>query len=273
MINNQIPPSLAKHIAHLFIRDPLVIFKEKLNIDDTKESDHFENIQSTNWQTMRFKPPPLSQPEIGWRVEFRPMELQLTDTENAALVEENMKVAQERDALKNKRFWFRSNISFPHNISEQLRTRRKQKCFKQLSQCFSSTSKNIQNCCCVQLTIDEIINGTDTGDDECGFPGLIPLLNFYLDSVEIDAETRCTLNLYLRLISRRAKGELPTAAQLIRRFVIGHDDYKNDSHVSSNIAYDLLKQLNQLQTDQITLEQLIQNINDHFRRKTTSTDD
>lgn len=35
---------------------------------------------------MRFKPPPLSQPEIGWRVEFRPMELQLTDRENAALV-------------------------------------------------------------------------------------------------------------------------------------------------------------------------------------------
>ena len=35
---------------------------------------------------MRFKPPPLGQLEIGWRVEFRPMELQLTDTENAALV-------------------------------------------------------------------------------------------------------------------------------------------------------------------------------------------
>jgi len=33
---------------------------------------------------MRFKPPPANAPEIGWRVEFRPMEVQLTDEENAA---------------------------------------------------------------------------------------------------------------------------------------------------------------------------------------------
>ena len=32
---------------------------------------------------MRFKPPPPGSP-IGWRVEFRPMEVQLTDFENAA---------------------------------------------------------------------------------------------------------------------------------------------------------------------------------------------
>lgn len=35
---------------------------------------------------MRFKPPPSSSPEIGWRIEFRPMEVQLTDTENAAYI-------------------------------------------------------------------------------------------------------------------------------------------------------------------------------------------
>ena len=33
-----------------------------------------QNIQSTNWQSMRFKPPPPNSP-IGWRVEFRPMEV------------------------------------------------------------------------------------------------------------------------------------------------------------------------------------------------------
>jgi hypothetical protein len=27
-------------------------------VDDEKFSDHFENVQSTNWQTVRFKPPP-----------------------------------------------------------------------------------------------------------------------------------------------------------------------------------------------------------------------
>ena len=42
-----------------------------------------QNIQSTNWQTVRFKPPPVNSP-IGWRVEFRSMEVQPTDFENAA---------------------------------------------------------------------------------------------------------------------------------------------------------------------------------------------
>lgn len=43
-----------------------------------------KNIQSTNWNSVRFKPPPFGS-QIGWRVEFRTMELQVTDFENAAL--------------------------------------------------------------------------------------------------------------------------------------------------------------------------------------------
>lgn len=35
-----------------------------------------QNLQSTNWQTMRFKPPPPNS-DIGWRVEFRPMEVNI----------------------------------------------------------------------------------------------------------------------------------------------------------------------------------------------------
>lgn len=74
---------IASHIAHLFIRDPLVQFGETIEQDDSASMDHFENIQSTNWQTIRFKPPPVNSP-IGWRVEFRSMEIQMTDFENAA---------------------------------------------------------------------------------------------------------------------------------------------------------------------------------------------
>ena len=74
---------IASHIAHLFIRDPLVQFSETIDQDDQTSMDHFENIQSTNWQTIRFKPPPVNS-SIGWRVEFRSMEVQMTDFENAA---------------------------------------------------------------------------------------------------------------------------------------------------------------------------------------------
>ena len=100
LMDDGIDELLANHFAHLFIRDPIVIFQESLVQDDETSSDHFEvrhafsrvsceahfrlqNIQSTNWQTVRFKPPPPAS-TIGWRVEFRSMEVQLTDFENAA---------------------------------------------------------------------------------------------------------------------------------------------------------------------------------------------
>ena len=38
------------------------------------------------------------------------------------------------------------------------------------------------------------------------FVGLLPLMNKYLDSMECDFETRCTVQQYLRLISSRASG-------------------------------------------------------------------
>lgn len=79
---------------------------------------------------MRFKPPPLNS-SIGWRVEFRPTELQLTDFENAAFVtfilllsrtilkfnlnlliplskvDENIATALKRDAVLNEKFYFK----------------------------------------------------------------------------------------------------------------------------------------------------------------------
>ena len=139
---------LANHFAHLFIRDPLVIFSERIDQDNELENDHFENIQSTNWQTLRFKPPALYTKDTdlqntpGWRVEFRPMEIQLTDFENAAYstfitllskailkfkpnfyipllkVEVNMKLAHNVDSVLNEKFWFKSFDSWNINPSE-----------------------------------------------------------------------------------------------------------------------------------------------------------
>lgn len=147
LINSGFDPVMAKHFAHLFIRDPLVVFNERLDQDNTLENDHFENIQSTNWQTLRFKPPSLYANEEdmkagpGWRVEFRPTEIQLTDFENAAYtsflillskailkfkpdfyiailkIDSNMDTAHKVDSVLNDKFWFKS---FDHwNINAQ----------------------------------------------------------------------------------------------------------------------------------------------------------
>lgn len=42
MIAAGVDELLAKHIAHLFIRDPITLYKEKVDQDDEQETDHFE---------------------------------------------------------------------------------------------------------------------------------------------------------------------------------------------------------------------------------------
>uniref|UniRef100_A0A674EXM0 Glutamate--cysteine ligase n=1 Tax=Salmo trutta TaxID=8032 RepID=A0A674EXM0_SALTR len=237
---------LAQHIAHLFIRDPLSLFEEKIHLDDENESDHFENLQSTNWQTMRFKPPPPNS-DIGWRVEFRPMEVQLTDFENSAYVvfivlltrvilsykldfliplskvDENMKAAQERNAVQEGMFYFRKDI------------------YKGCNPVLDSSSAaqnglDSEGDHYILMSIDTIINGK-----EGVFQGLIPILNCYLENMEVDVDTRCTILNYLKLIKRRASGELMTMAKWMREFVDKHTQYKQDSVITDKINYDLLR--------------------------------
>lgn len=255
---------LATHFAHLFIRDPIVVFAEDLKELDLASSDHFENLQSTNWQHMRFKPPPPGS-DIGWRVEFRPMEIQITDFENAAFsvflvlvtrailsfnlnfylpiprTTENMETAHIRDAVNTEKFYFRKN-PFP---SRQPRSNG------------SGTSTPVSRPATPQLpvddeyelmTINEVINGqhktngtNGIGSSHGGFPGLIPLVESYLNSVNVDVETRCEIAKYLALIRGRANGSLWTAAKWIRNFVQEHPDYEKDSIVGEGITYDLVK--------------------------------
>ncbi len=57
-------------------------------------------------------------------------------------------------------------------------------------------------CQIVHMSMDEIINGR--GDS---FPGLMGVVNAYLNSLNVDVATKCELRRYLDLIKYRAKGE------------------------------------------------------------------
>ncbi|XP_053358106.1 glutamate--cysteine ligase catalytic subunit-like isoform X2 [Clarias gariepinus] len=238
---------LAQHIAHLFIRDPLLLLQEKINLDDENESEHFENIQSTNWQTMRFKPPPPNT-DIGWRVEFRPMEVQLTDFENAAYVvfvilltrvmlsykldfliplskvDDNIKVAQKRNAVQEGLFYFRKDI---FKGTEFL--------YDNTASAQNGVETNEDHGEYTLMSINTIINGK-----EGVFPGLVPILNCYLENMDVDVDTHCTILNYLKLIRKRASGELMTMAKWMREFVAKHPQYKKDSVITDKINYDLL---------------------------------
>nr|ACC86274.1 glutamate-cysteine ligase catalytic subunit [Exaiptasia diaphana] len=259
LVDSGIDDILARHYAHLFIRDPLTLFEEHIHEDDTQNSNHFENIQSTNWQTMRFKPPPPNS-SIGWRVEFRPTEVQLTDFENAAFVtfvvllsrvilsfdlnlliplskvDANMQAAQKRDAARKDKFYFRKTLK---NCQPQCAH----------SECCESESSCDE---VVLMSIDTIINGKD-GE----FPGLIPLMNSYLSNVDVDIDTRCTISQYLKLIQKRASGELMTTARWMREFVHKHPDYKQDSVVSDLICYDLMNTCNKIANGEMECRELL----------------
>lgn len=236
---NGVDARLARHIAHLFIRDPLVMYDQMIDIDDTTHTEHFENIQSTNWQTVRFKIPPSDNAAVGWRVEFRVMDVQPTPFENTAfaifiplltkailrykasfyvkmsVVDENMGRAHYRNPCTSTRYIMRKDIFNP-----------------------ALTINEEDN---VELTINEIFNGS------ANYYGLIPLVRRYvkeelLDSVEVES---C-----LKFLSMRAAGAIPTAAQYLRSFILNHSDYKKDSRISPQIAYDLTMHVSALAAGQ-----------------------
>jgi glutamate--cysteine ligase catalytic subunit len=45
-----IDPGLAQHVAHLFVRDPMIVYEGAVEeVDDETMTEHWENIQSSNW--------------------------------------------------------------------------------------------------------------------------------------------------------------------------------------------------------------------------------
>lgn len=278
--NEGIDENLAHHIAHLFTRDPLVVYKDDIEMDDMTRTDHFENIQSTNWQTCRWKPPPprthVDDPHIGWRTEFRSMEVQFTDFENAAFtvfivlitrvflafdlafyiplskVDENMKRAHQKDAINNLKFYFRKHVAPPEIVDEDFLSISRTSSKEQL-EAYMNQSKNIpmkagtptntetpKSKLSPEDTYEEMTADEIFNGKDVYYPGLIPLVYAYLDYINCDSETYNRIDLYLQFISKRAKGELSTPATWIRSFVTTHPAYKNDSVVSSEIAHDLL---------------------------------
>lgn len=260
---------LATHFAHLFIRDPLVVYNEDLEKLDINQTRRFEMFQSTNWQTLRFKPPALSTKEIGWRVEVRAMEVQITDFENAAFsifivlltktilhfnlnfyipiakIDENMEAAHTRNAVVSRSFFFRTLITsevVPTEIPSRVSS---------TNGGDSQDAPSRKNTGPVTdeyklMSINEIINGASSAPSQDGSPGLIPLIQKYLDTCDYDPPTRSRLDRYLNFIKGRANGNIPTTAKWLRSVVQSHPEYKSDSVVGAGVIYDLIKQVNEI---------------------------
>jgi glutamate--cysteine ligase catalytic subunit len=237
LIHGEVDAVLATHIAHLFIRDPLVMYDKMIDIDDATRNEHFENIQSTNWQTVRFKPPSARADDpIGWRVEFRVMDVMPTPFENGAFSVFTVlltKAIQKYGCV----FYTRMTV-----VDENMgRAHKRNPCSEKyvVRKDFFSTLPTANADEFTELDVNGIFNGV-----EGVYFGLIPLVKRYLAELPSDsstAEQMLQLFTYLEFISMRAAGEIPTTAQYLRRFVTSHADYQQDSRVSETISYDMVQ--------------------------------
>lgn len=243
---------LADHFASILSRDPLVLTEADTRNPTSTETNLFETLYGYVWNHVRFKPP-TSDKGPGWRVEFRPMEIQLTDFGNAAfaifsfllsraivcfrlnfyipidLVHESGTSCQKRDAVIQERFWFRRrNWSSNSDCTDQKMSDHLRSKFQQ------NSSGPIYDL----MTADEIINGEQAIG---GFPGLLAIVGCYLDHVHASEGERNTIDPYLSLIRDRANGSSPTPASWMRSFVLEHEDYCKDSHVSEKVCYDMMR--------------------------------
>lgn len=199
---------------------------------------------SNDIRILRFKPPPINESgrQIGWRVEFRPTELQFTDFENTAFstfiilltrtitkfnlnfligtskVSENMDRAQKRNACLAEKFFFRQNV------------------------------EDFEEAQMEEMSMNEIVNGTAT------FKGLLHYINQYLNGLEMSGETRFKIDSYLKLFQLRASGVLKTPATWIRSFVTSHEKYNRDSKIGEEINYDLMWKIHQMSVQNVMFD-------------------
>lgn len=74
---------LINHFSYIFVRDCLGLYEDDFDEEKLKNSTGlFESMNSSNWMTMRFKPPPSYESQVGWRVEVRSIDNQITPEQN-----------------------------------------------------------------------------------------------------------------------------------------------------------------------------------------------
>ena len=182
----------------------------------------------------------------GWRVEFRPLEIQLTDFENAAfslltvlttrcmlamgynfylpisLVEENMRRAQLQNAVIEQTFWVRKE-SFLRPPMDNIPTPAPggvgvgtgvgvgvvdgDKDLSCITYGDVESGRSLVPAMSEITPIEMSLHEFFTGNQTTGFLGLIPAIYGYLTALGCDASTIDKLQPYLTLLQNRASGE------------------------------------------------------------------
>jgi len=224
LIENDFSDRLATHFSNLLIRDPLVIFDEKLNLQE-KDVSHFENFNSTNWNSLRFKPPRDQDNDTCFKVEIRPCELQLTPFENSAImtfclilsklilkkdvnfiipitkVDKNFDRAHNANAFENELFYFRVDAFKNYNKESKLYENDYLKHGNPLDENYFDKNLNLENV--IEMTLEEIF----CGSEKLEYEGLLNVMNDFVNENISDEKLIKIIKLHLNFIKNRVKGK------------------------------------------------------------------
>lgn len=248
-----LPATLASYFTHALKRDPIIASTSMPDVDDTSSADHdaraeLLNIQlSTWWPHVRLKLPVLSTTDAGlpWRVEFRPMDSQPSDMENAALV-----VAMR--VLQRTMQHFNLDLRIPLSTVEENMSRANDRAaatdqvfrFSVRPMCTTDDSAFIFD---GWASLDVIFNG---GEDGAGrtWRGLIRIAKDFLAQrgiSGISADEQEKITGALDLLASRASGSLETPAKWMRKFVEERSGGGLQDEISSQLYYDMVLALSE----------------------------
>ena len=222
LIENNIPENISKHVSYLFERDPIIMYKkdiEDIKNNNCEDTSFFTNINSSNWNNVRLKPP--SGENDGWKVEVRVLEMQTTTFGNTAFI-------IFINLLSKILFYYKLNLYIPiTEVDSNFK-----KAFKHDSvKSMYSFRKNI---------FDDESNFVDKSLKEI-VDILLKYIYNYLEIIDVQLKNK--LAKYLEYIRGLSDGTIKTDAKKMRDFVKKHPDYNKDSIVTQQISDDLIERI------------------------------
>lgn len=249
-----VPPALATYFAHILTREPIIDFVCMPEPDDMSDLAQDLRVESLNthmstwWPHVRLKLPVLSgvNDSLPWRVEFRPMEAQPSDMENAALVVA-LRVLQQ--TIQH----FNLDLKIPISEVEQNMDRANDRSAA-TDQIFRFAVRPLSSAHGPipvfdgWASLDVIFNGSGDGAGQT-WRGLLPLARDYLAHRNIaslhSGEQEKILGA-LDLLSARASGRVETPAKWMRRFVADRSwESSLGEEISSRLYYDMISALSE----------------------------
>ena len=266
LINKGFNKRFAEHICNLFVREPMIVFEKKVKVEDKEDPAHFISLMSTNWNSLRFKPPLVNDKDNFYKLEIRPADLQFSPFENAAINtfiilysrilryygvnfiipmkmnDINFEKGHLNNAVNNEKFFWRINSIDKeyYNLQNSIKKNGYNNSVFKIPDGYDNKEKDLE--CIKEMTLNEILNGKK----EYGYIGILEVMKHFVLNLYKEKEQELLLG-QLSFLSDRVNGKLLTGAQYLRKLVLDHKSYKKDSVVTQEIAYDVMSKVVDIQ--------------------------